>query len=208
MATGTPDFQLANDPSRLSWYFENFDLVFASPATGTTQVQRRWGRWHAMMEWTLLNHAQFWAINRFLARFGTTTSFLMYDPERVNPTGDATVTQLNTQGGTGIKVNGGNQVGQAINVRDVPNGLILRAGDLIQFQNTGQLIEVFADCTAAANLATIQLCQYIRASPANNELVCISFPTARMRISTPIVPEIADGPAQFGLKIELVESLT
>lgn len=213
MAIGSPDIVLANNPSRASFYFEDHPLVFTSPVTGTSQRQRQWGRWRARMEWTLLNQQQAYAILRVFNRQGLNSSFTIYDPVREQPSGDVSATILSTEvGTTGIKVNGANQTGQAINVKDVPNRapsvLLFRAGDLISFANTGQMVEIYADVPGTnATTATIQLCQYLRKSPANNELINVSFVPVRMYLAQPIVPDVADGPSQFGFTAEMVEAL-
>ena len=217
MSSGSPTVVLAVNPSRASFYFEDVVMTFQSQFTGMEQRVRRFGRWRGRMEWTYLDRQQAYAILRHFSRFNMGEAFLFYDPVRQDPNGDVTATVLSTEvttvGSPGIKVNGANQVGRAINVKDIPNRasdkVLLRAGDLITFDDTNQMVEVYADFMGTGTTTgTIQLSQYIRKSPGANVVIQVQTPTVRMRLASPAVPDVGDGTSQFGFSIEVIEALS
>jgi hypothetical protein len=207
------DVILANEPSRASFFAEEQTLTFQSQWTGLEQRVRRFYRWRARMEWTLLSRAQAYAVLRYFNRYNMGEAFRIYDPVRQDPSGDVTATVLSTEvGGTGIKVNGGGQTGRTLNVRDIPNRgssvKLLGAGDLLTFKDTGQMVEVFADVLGTSGTTgTIELSQYIRTPPADGELIFVQYAPVKMRLAQSVVPDVQDGPAQFGFAVDLVEAI-
>ena len=173
MASGSPDISsLPINPVRMELQHEKNPVRFASPWSGRGQVLRRFGRWRMVLEWERLTRTQFDGLMPLFERYGSERSFTIFNPKRPLPTGNATVASM-----AALKVAGASQTGQALNVDGAPNStLLFRAGDFIGLANTGQVFKVYANCTSnGSGAATIQLCQYIDASPADNEDVIVSY---------------------------------
>lgn len=178
MAGGNPDIaSLPVNPVRVELWHEKAPVRSASPWSGKGQVLRRFGRWRMVLEWERLTRTQFDGIMPLFERYGSERSFTIYNPKRPLPTGNATVAQM-----AALLVKGASQTGQSLLVDGAPNStLLFKAGDFIGLQNTGQAFKVYADCTSdGSGNATIQLCQYIDASPADNEPVVVSYVPFRM----------------------------
>lgn len=204
MASGSPTIaSLAINPVRMDGpWFEDAVVRFESPWSQRGQVLDRFGRWRMGLEWERVTRTQIDAILTPFETYGRARSFTIFNPLRPLPTGNATVAQM-----AALKVAGASQVGQAINVDGGPNStLLFRAGDFIAFANTGQVFKVAANCTSnGSGAATIQLCQRINASPADNEDVVVSFVPFRMLLDeSPRVQ--ATGPSeQYSLSVAMSE---
>lgn len=204
MASGSPTIaSLAINPVRMEGpYFEDLTVRFESPWSQKGQVMDRFGRWRMTLEWERLTRTQIDAIVTPFETYGAARSFTIFNPLRPLPTGNATVASMAT-----LEVVGGSQVGQALNVDGGPNStLLFRAGDFIGLANTGQVFKVAANCTSdGGGAATIQLCQRINASPADNEDIVVSYVPFRMLLdASPRVQ--ATGPSeQFSLSVAMAE---
>lgn len=159
-------------PNESEWELVSSTKVHRSPFNGSMQtIEMPGAYWAVSLTFRHLTDSQYRTLMAFLARLrGRAGRFYLHDHAHATPAGTATGTPL---------VNGASQTGNTLVTDGWTAGVtgILLAGDLIGYN--AQLNMVAADVNSdGSGNASIPLVMPLRTSPANNDPITVSSPTA------------------------------
>lgn len=184
----------------------NAVAISESPFTYRQQIVSHPGqRWEASIRIPPVRKdlADAW-VAFILSLKGPVGTFLLNDPDKVDPSGSASVTA-----GTPL-VNGGGQTGDELNVNGLPpniNGYLL-AGDYIQVGSgsTATLHKVLQDVdTNFSGEAILDIWPNLRFSPADASSVVVSNAKGRFRLKSNVNSWEIDNSSAYGINFEAVE---
>ncbi len=180
-----------------------------SPFTYKQQVVVHPGqRWEAEISLPPMKRsdAEAW-VGWLLSLRGRSGTFLLGDPLATSPIGHG------GDSGTGIKVEGGSQTGDSLNIDGCTanQATWLAAGDYIQLGSgsSSQLYKVTQTASSdSAGNATLQIWPELRSSPADNATVTVNSPKGLFRLATNEVNWSINEASVFGVTFPAVEVIT
>lgn len=196
----TYSFPSTLTPQESRWGLQSNSAAFGDPMKGTVQTLGRPGaKWFATLQFKTLDADDRAELQAFLVKLrGQENRVTLHDHSH---------TQRGALGGTPL-VNGASQTGSSLITDGWPIGTtVLKTGD--RFAVNGELKIVLADVTSdGSGNATVTFEPALRASPANNDPITTSSPTATFMLSGPRV-EWQNRPADFsGFTVEFIEAFT
>jgi hypothetical protein len=199
-------------PSDARIWYEAFGAQHRSPLTGAEQRMRRWGMWRAIFNWENIEHTAVGELEAFFNSRGIDEEFLISNPVRMMPRARIGGAGRDgsghwAYGSYAPEVKGASQTGRSLITDGWPaSTLIFSKGDLIQLEDTGEVYQATADETSSAGgECTIDLGQYIRTSPADNEDVIINPAQFLVRLDRPATIAIIP-PSIYSISAEMSES--
>jgi len=189
-------------PSALSWQLLTNTQAFTSPLNNTVQTLELAGaRWAATLNFTNLTETQARPLIAFLAKLrGMANRATVYD-HSYTVQGVATGTP---------RVKGASQTGASL----ITDGWtfsttnILKAGDLIGVNSELHMVVADVNSDSGGN-ATLTIEPPLRSSPADNDTITVTNPTAVMRLVDDSQNSWSVGLAKFyNLQISFIESFT
>jgi len=199
---GVPTLKFPFNPTRATVTWQVNPIRFKSAWAGNEQRFRRYGMWKLSYDWSLLSRQDFGTLMALFNGYAD-AQFTTYDVTRVEPSGVALSTEMNT-----LQVNGIGQTGRSLVLKNAPTTkLCFRAGDLIGVNTTGEVYELSQDATSVGTTLTVNFNQYIRTSPGDSADIVVNYVPIKVWLNTPVVAEIQAGPILYAIKVDMVEAL-